>query len=321
MPRRSRAGFTLIELLIVIAIISVLVALLLPAVQACREAARRTQCCNNLKQVGLALQNYHDLVGVFPPGYVSATEDGTPDGVEIGPGWGWGAMILPQLEQTILFNAINFSQQIPSPACATVPPERTWRSTPLPQLVRQGTGRSEPLRRRVGPAGLGPDGEGPAATSPVRRQRRPARPGRQARPERRSLRPQRFDRRPRRHRRDEPDLPRRRALPAGRRRHLDGGRAGDPALPQPRLVVGRLRPAGRPRGGPGRALGDGRRTGWSVPNYKLAGPSSFSSQHPGGACFLVGDGSVRFFRNTIGAAVFSAFATRAGEELISGDAY
>src|SRR5205809_5012802 len=101
MIRRPR-GFTLIELLVVIAIISVLIALLLPAVQSAREAARRSQCVNNLKQIGLALHNYHDSVGVFPPGYVSAQSPGSNSitgGNDVGPGWAWGSMILPQLEQ------------------------------------------------------------------------------------------------------------------------------------------------------------------------------------------------------------------------------
>ena len=111
-----RSGFTLIELLVVIAIIAVLISLLLPAVQAAREAARRAQCLNNLKQIGLAIHNYHDVIGAFPPGYLSRLG---PDGDNTGPGWGWAAMILPQIEQGPIFNAINFGLAIESPANQT----------------------------------------------------------------------------------------------------------------------------------------------------------------------------------------------------------
>src|SRR5689334_23049838 len=92
-PGRRR-GFTLIELLVVIAIIGVLIALLLPAVQAAREAARRTQCINNRKQMGLALNAYHDAVGTFPMSYAARSRfvDGATD---TAPGWGWATMILP----------------------------------------------------------------------------------------------------------------------------------------------------------------------------------------------------------------------------------
>ncbi|MBR9800667.1 DUF1559 domain-containing protein [bacterium] len=105
----NRRGFTLIELLVVIAIIAILVALLLPAVQQAREAARRSSCKNNLKQMGLALHNYHDVYGVFPPGYVLQDRDGSGNPVYNGNGssWGWGAYILPFMEQPALFDALN----------------------------------------------------------------------------------------------------------------------------------------------------------------------------------------------------------------------
>src|SRR5262245_26748971 len=115
---QARRGFTLIELLVVIAIIAVLIALLLPAVQSAREAARRAQCINNLKQIGIALHNYHDQNGSFPLG-----------GVNIGPssaGWSgqsnslsWRALILPQMEQSNIYNAMNLSVTMSSNAVDT----------------------------------------------------------------------------------------------------------------------------------------------------------------------------------------------------------
>ena len=105
---RSRRGFTLIELLVVIAIIAVLIALLLPAVQSAREAARRSQCVNNLKQLGLAVQNYHDVNGCIPPSGVYPTSFADPLG-RAALNFSMKARLLPYLEQTPIYNAINFS--------------------------------------------------------------------------------------------------------------------------------------------------------------------------------------------------------------------
>ncbi len=112
----SRRGFTLIELLVVIAIIAVLIALLLPAVQSAREAARRAQCTNNLKQLGLATHNYHGQVNVLPGANMF-----------LGPtnsSWGWCAnwmvYLLPNIEQSPLYNAMNFSLDPTQPGNTTV---------------------------------------------------------------------------------------------------------------------------------------------------------------------------------------------------------
>lgn len=102
-PLSPRRGFTLIELLVVIAIIAVLIALLLPAVQQAREAARRTQCKNNLKQFGLAIHNYHDSYNVFPP----ASLRGWNGSWETGNGFAWGAHILPYMDQAGLYGLLN----------------------------------------------------------------------------------------------------------------------------------------------------------------------------------------------------------------------
>ncbi len=107
----TRRAFTLIELLVVIAIIAILIALLLPAVQQAREAARRTQCKNNLKQIGLAPHNYHEAIGRLPPQHIIYTA------------WAWSAMLLPYLDQSGLYNSLTTtSGQVALPPTFTLRP-------------------------------------------------------------------------------------------------------------------------------------------------------------------------------------------------------
>jgi len=105
--KQTRRAFTLIELLVVIAIIAVLIALLLPAVQQAREAARRSQCKNSLKQIGLAIHNYHETFNTIPPGWIDAAGSAGGNGNSL---FGWTAFLLPQIDQSALYNKLNFLQ-------------------------------------------------------------------------------------------------------------------------------------------------------------------------------------------------------------------
>lgn len=151
MFRRHRSGFTLVELLVVIAIIGILVALLLPAVQAAREAGRRTQCANNLHQIGIALQGYHDSNRVLPSGFILPNQTL------------WSGSLLPQLDQQAIYDSIDFGAPWHidgSPnemACETLLPMfRCPSSTAMEHMHVQGITRRVPCTYLACATGLAP---------------------------------------------------------------------------------------------------------------------------------------------------------------------
>ena len=148
---RSRRGFTLIELLVVIAIIGILIALLLPAVQKVREAANRAKCSNNLKQIGLALHNFHDTIGNFPPGGVSDSHPATPGPDPAYPqgnyGWGnaWTVFLLPYIEQDALYHRFTFAGGTGYPTGNVVPASYAHNSAAVGIQIATYTCPSSPL--------------------------------------------------------------------------------------------------------------------------------------------------------------------------------
>jgi prepilin-type N-terminal cleavage/methylation domain-containing protein/prepilin-type processing-associated H-X9-DG protein len=317
-----RRGFTLIELLVVIAIIAVLIALLLPAVQAAREAARRTQCANNLKQIGLALHNYHSVVESFPPGLLSTPNSTTGDNA--GPGWGWAAMILPQLEQAAVFNAINFGLPIEAPDNSTArltkintfvcPSDASFVSqftvvdvsTSITTLGAQICdvassnyvgcfGKSDPSSLYGGPNTTDPPpgrdhGEGLFFRN-------------------RSIRIAEIL--------DGTSQ----TLAVGEKsqnlaRATWTGAVTNAAVPITELQAeGGLSPEG------GDALVVAHTGEIDGPNSRPAHADQFWSRHPGGAQFTFADGSVRFIKEKRPLPIFQALATRQGGEIVSADSY
>ncbi len=301
-PRTSARGFTLIELLVVISIIAVLIALLLPAVQAAREAARRTQCVNSLKQLGLALANYESAQKVLPPGYISKVD---PNGADLGPGWGWGSMILPQIEQGPLFSSINFNLPIEGPDNSTarfsklsaylcpsdsVKPE--WNV-----YARDPSGNPTTLLTQVAPSNYvgvfgtsdpGIDGDGLFSRNSAVAYR------------------------------DITDGLSN-TLAIGERGHRLGEATWAGSITGAVLFPSDNDGIGYPRAepGPGMILGHaGGRRGPGDPGGEV---NQFYSQHPGGVNFLFADGHVAFLKTTMNYPTFRALTTRAGGETISGD--
>ncbi len=308
---RERRAFTLIELLVVIAIIAGLIALLIPAVQSAREAARRAQCLNNMKQIGLALHNYHGSLGAFPSGYVSSTQANLPAGGDTGTGWGWGAMILSSLEQSPISSALNFS------LFTTDPGSQTIRQTRLSVfLCPSNTGGSSFLTIN--------NGSGNTLVNDLASGQYVAVAGQWEPEEYAFLDNGIFYRNSKISLRDITD--------GSSTTLMAGERSQNVANAS---WVGMI-PTGKSCNNPAWSVHDCEATcvlvlghtgpspeePWvDVPNNAKSGVDDFHSLHPGGCNFLFGDGSIRFVKATINAQVFSQLATRAGGEVVGSDQF
>jgi prepilin-type N-terminal cleavage/methylation domain-containing protein/prepilin-type processing-associated H-X9-DG protein len=342
---RGRYGFTLIELLVVIAIIAVLIALLLPAVQAAREAARRAQCVNNLKQMGIAIHNYHDVNILFPPG-------------ALGGNWGnngmtWRVLILPMVEQNPAYNNFNFSLHIGvvSASNATIyytvfpsflcPSDGTNRQGKFPIGAVDGNNGNWPADNTWTPP--------PGDTNPADRMVTVTNynmsfgdnyalvPGPQAPWENASTNPL---------------IPRRgwdgfwgTKNNGGTMRafsdYRDGqvvGMSGVSDGTSNTIIVGEALPDQDANNEfwtfTGAAAGTTLPINWDTSQrcgvsfgsgnfhcrYSYAA-RGFKSKHPGGANFLFADGSVHFLKNTINPLTYNALGSRAGAEVLSADGY
>jgi prepilin-type N-terminal cleavage/methylation domain-containing protein len=297
----NRRGFTLIEILVVIAIISILIGLTVPAVQKVREAANRAVCQNNLRQIGLALHNFHDSNKRLPPGYVDRAPWPLPDQ---GPGWGWAAFILPYLEQDPLQKQINFSALVgcPDPGIAAA------RAQYLPIFVcpsdnvtgaftvSESAGNSWVLGPSNYVACNGNDGVDDLST--------PMHTGAFVR----GLRGLRFA-------------------------DITDGLSGTFFIGERSITMSRAAWAGAVTGAqvpsvrePGAFAGAAAlvlgHCGRHMPNDTIVTDAdAMSSGHTHGVQFLFGDGSVHMINEAIGQSVYDALATRSGNEPVDGSAY
>ena len=342
--RSRRRGFTLIELLVVISIIGVLIGLLLPAVQAAREAARRTQCTNNLKQIGLALHNYLDAHGVFPPGYVSSinstitnpcNQDAeSANSIDLGSGWAWGSMILPQLEQGPIFNSINFSLSVAYPdnntSSVTLVSAYLCPSDSGPDLVpvyadppdpaNPGSYSASSVLDRVARGnyvGMWGVGEICAGSGPLNLPNVGAIGSGVGIFQRNS-----------RTRIAEITDGMSQTIAVGERSHNLSYVTWTARTPNGWLGVTSLTEGGTDRFNPSpeetwtQVMGPAGLVGGSrTINDPQAHVEDYWSRHPGGATFLFADGSVHFLKNGIAPQVYRALATKGWNEIISGNDY
>ena len=350
LPRATgtRRAFTLIELLVVIAIIGVLVALLLPAVQSARESARRTQCMNNLKQLGLALHKHHDSYQTFPSGYASQVwaKPTLNDPYQYlgGRGWGWASRILGSLEQTSLYNDINFDGDVSDPSAQTV--RRTILSVYLcPSSIGKGPvvmGGKRPGVIGDLAAGQYVGNEGQSDYDDYRKDdfdglnTFPPNNGVLYRDSTVSIN-------------EISDGTSTTLLVGERSRNVADAtwvgvpfyQAGDAMVeswvctkstwsnpnvckPASFLVLARTGPFPGCSASPDseiatRTIAADPRI--ATPNRRDAGPTEYNSLHPGGCNFLFCDGSVRFLKDKMNAPTFSYLATPAGEEKVSDDQF
>jgi prepilin-type N-terminal cleavage/methylation domain-containing protein/prepilin-type processing-associated H-X9-DG protein len=322
---QRRRAFTLIELLVVIAIIAVLIALLLPAVQAAREAARRAQCINNLRQLGIALHNYHDAVGAFPPGYLSLMDPVTFD--NDGPGWGWAARLMSQMEQSPVFNSINFVLGIEAPdnqsarltvLASFLCPSDAWRMDifTVVDSTTTGTNPGAPICNVASSNYVGSVGSGdPSSLYPYIIDADDQPPGRDNGNglffRNHSVTVAQIS--------DGTSQ----TFAAGERgqnlsRASWTGAVTNAAVP---LVALQGEAGLDPEGGGALVLSHtGEGHGPNSPSG-LAHGDQYWALHPGGANFLFADGSVRFIKELVGFTIFKALATKAGSEVLSADQF
>ena len=302
--RRRLIGFTLVELLVVIAIIGVLVALLLPAVQSAREAARRTQCRNNLKQIGLALHNHLDARKCLPAGYTSTVTLDLDDGP---PGWAWGATILSYMEQSALYKLVDSAVPVEGFAANAV----RMKSVPMficptddqfqeiVEIPHKQTGAV--ICEMAGSSYIGSAGT-VRPTCKVCRDKFDGVFGRNKRIEDREL-VDGFSN----------------TIAVGERAHRIATGTLWGVVPNSKLLD--RQQEGLFAAGPGYVLGTTFADGFNIEEEPMSGQDhfvmnsyaeSFGSEHPGGCHFVFCDGGVRFVHDNIDPGVFNALATRDG---------